>query len=165
MGFLGYAAMFEQFHPTDLLRWSRQAEDAGFGGVMASDHFHPWTSQQGQSAFVWAWLGALGVQTSRVRFGTGVTAPGFRYHPAILAQAAATLAAMFPGRFWFGIGAGEALNEHVVGRYWPEAPTRLQLLEEAIEVIQQLFSGKTVRYSGSFVTLESARLYTLPPSP
>jgi len=165
MGFLGYAAMFEQFHPTDLLRWSRQAEDAGFGGVMASDHFQPWTPQQGQSAFVWAWLGALGVQTSRVRFGTGVTAPGFRYHPAILAQAAATLAAMYPGRFYLGIGAGEALNEHIVGSYWPEAATRSELLFEAIEVISKLFSGKFVKHKGTHFTLESARLYTLPQTP
>ena len=165
MGFLGYSASFEQFHPTDLLRWSRQAEDAGFGGVLASDHFHPWVPAQGQSAFVWAWLGALGAQTSRVRFGTGVTAPGFRYHPAILAQAAATLAAMYPGRFYLGIGAGEALNEHIVGRYWPEAATRSEMLLEGIEVIQQLFSGKVVKHKGAHFTLESAKLYTLPDAP
>ncbi|WIG58170.1 MAG: Glucose-6-phosphate dehydrogenase (coenzyme F420) [Ktedonobacterales bacterium] len=162
---LGYAAMFEQFHPTDLLRWSRQAEDAGFGGIMASDHFHPWTPQQGQSAFVWAWMGALGAQTSRVRFGPGVTAPGYRYHPAILAQASATLAAMFPGRFYLGIGAGEALNEHIVGRYWPEAPQRLQLLEDAVEVIHKLFTGKVVKQHSAFFDVESARLYTLPDTP
>ncbi len=106
MGVLGYAAMFEQFAPSDLLRWSRKAEDSGFGAIMASDHFHPWTPQQGQAGFVWSWMGALGAQTSRVRFGTGVTAPGFRYHPAVLAQASATLAEMFPGRFYLGIGAG-----------------------------------------------------------
>ncbi|MEO7001765.1 MAG: LLM class flavin-dependent oxidoreductase, partial [Ktedonobacterales bacterium] len=119
MGTLGYAAMFEQFTPTELLRWSRQAEDAGFGSIMASDHFQPWTPEQGQAGFAWAWMGALGAQTQHVRFGPGVTAPGFRYHPAILAQASATLAEMFPGRCWLGIGAGEALNEHVVGKYWP----------------------------------------------
>jgi coenzyme F420-dependent glucose-6-phosphate dehydrogenase len=165
MGTLGYAAMFEQFAPTDMLRWSQMAEDAGFGSIMASDHFHPWTPQQGQSAFAWAWMGALGASTRRVRFGPGVTAPGFRYHPAILAQASATLAAMFPNRFWLGIGAGEALNEHVVGRYWPEAPTRLALLEEAVEVIHRLFTGKVVKYRGEQVTVESARLYTLPATP
>ena len=165
MGTFGYAAMFEQFHPNDLLRWSRQAETAGFGAVMASDHFHPWTPEQGQSAFAWAWMGALGAQTQRVTFGPGVTAPGFRYHPAILAQAAATLAAMFPGRFWLGIGAGEALNEHVVGKYWPEAPARLALLEEAVEGIKKLFSGKTVKYKGEYFTIESAKLYTLPETP
>lgn len=165
MGTLGYAAMFEQFHPTELLRWSQQAEDAGFGSIMASDHFHPWTPQQGQSGFVWAWMGALGAQTKHVRFGPGVTAPGYRYHPAILAQASATLAAMFPDRYWLGIGAGESLNEHIVGRYWPEAPTRSELLLESVEVIQKLFSGKVVKYKGQHVTLESARLYTLPATP
>ena len=165
MGILGYAAMFEQFKPSDLLNWSRKAEDLGFGAVMASDHFHPWTPQQGQSGFVWAWMGALGAQTRHVRFGPGVTAPGFRYHPAILAQAAATLSEMFPGRFYLGIGAGEALNEHVVGSYWPEAPTRLDRLVESIEIIRKLFSGKVVKHAGTHFTLESARLYTMPDSP
>ncbi len=165
MGVLGYAAMFEQFTPTDLLRWSRQAEDAGFGGIMASDHFHPWTPQQGQAAFVWAWLGALGAQTSRVAFGTGVTAPGPRYHPAILAQAAATLEAMYPGRFYLGVGAGEALNEHITGDYWPEAPIRLQRLEEGVEIIRRLMTGKVTKYQGTHFRLESAKLYTLPATP
>src|SRR5258707_11929137 len=165
MATIGYAAMFAQSPPHDLPKRSGQAADTGFGGIMASDPLHPWTPEQGQSGFVWAWMGALGAQTSRVSFGPGVTAPGFRYHPAILAQASATLAAMFPGRFWLGIGAGEALNEHIVGRYWPEAPTRLQLLEEAIGAIQRLFSGKSVRYSGTYITLENARLYTLPATP
>ena len=163
-GTVGYAAMFEQFHPTDLLRWSRLAEEHGFTSVMASDHFHPWTPEQGQSAYVWSWLGALGATTS-LRFGTGVTPPGFRYHPAIIAQAAATLEAMYPGRFWLGLGAGEALNEHIVGRYWPEAPTRLRILMESIEVIRKLFSGKVVKYAGEHITLESARLYTMPETP
>ncbi len=163
-GTVGYAAMFEQFHPTDLLRWSRLAEEHGFTSVMASDHFHPWTPEQGQSAFVWSWLGALGATTS-LRFGTGVTPPGFRYHPAIIAQAAATLEAMYPGRFWLGLGAGEALNEHIVGRYWPEAPTRLRILMESIEVIRKLFTGKRVKYQGEHITLESARLYTMPETP
>jgi coenzyme F420-dependent glucose-6-phosphate dehydrogenase len=165
MGILGYAAMFEQFKPSDLLNWSRKAEDLGFGAVMASDHFHPWTPQQGQAGFVWAWMGALGAQTHHVRFGPGVTAPGFRYHPAILAQAAATLTEMFPGRFYLGIGAGEALNEHVVGSYWPEAPARLDRLVESIEIIRKLFSGKVVKHTGAYFTLESARLYTMPASP
>jgi len=162
---LGYAAMFEQFTPTDLLAWSRQAVSSGFGGIMASDHFHPWTSQQGQAGFVWSWLGALGATTSNVPFGTGVTAPGFRYHPAIIAQASATLEAMFPGRFYLGIGSGEGINEHIVGRYWPEAPTRLDILVEAIEVIKKLYSGKVVKHQGPHFTLESARLYTLPATP
>ncbi|HEU5437727.1 MAG TPA: TIGR03557 family F420-dependent LLM class oxidoreductase [Ktedonobacterales bacterium] len=162
---LGYAAMFEQFTPTDLLRWSQQAVSAGFGGIMASDHFQPWTPQQGQAGFVWSWLGALGATTSGVPFGTGVTAPGFRYHPAIIAQASATLEAMFPGRFYLGIGSGEALNEHIVGQYWPEAPTRLDILVEAVEVIKKLYSGKVVKHRGPHFTVESARLYTLPATP
>jgi G6PDH family F420-dependent oxidoreductase len=161
---IGYAAMFEQFHPNDLIRYSRLAEDHGFRALMASDHFQPWTPQQGQAAFVWAWLGAVGAQTS-LRFGTGVTAPGYRYHPAILAQAAATLEAMYPGRFYLGIGAGEALNEHIVGDYWPEPGARSEKLFEGIEVIRKLFSGKVVKHSGKHFTLESARLYTLPSTP
>ncbi|MGI8586375.1 MAG: TIGR03557 family F420-dependent LLM class oxidoreductase [Chloroflexia bacterium] len=164
MGTLGYAAMFEQFTPTDLLRYSQQAEQAGFGAVMASDHFHPWTPGQGQAGFVWAWMGALGA-TTKLRFGTGVTPPGYRYHPAVLAQAAATLEAMFPGRFYLGLGAGEALNEHIVGGYWPEPVARLEVLAEAIEIIRKLFSGKVVKYHGAHFNLESAKLYTLPDPP
>jgi coenzyme F420-dependent glucose-6-phosphate dehydrogenase len=164
MGTLGYAAMFEQFTPSELLRFCEQAEAQGFTSVMASDHFHPWTPQQGQSGFVWSWMGALGERT-RQRFGTGVTPPGYRYHPAIIAQAAATLEQMYPGRFWLGLGAGEALNEHIVGEYWPEPPVRLERLMESIEVIQKLFSGKVTKYSGKHIKLESARLYTLPSTP
>jgi G6PDH family F420-dependent oxidoreductase len=164
VGILGYAASFEQFHPTDLLNYSRQAEKAGFGAVMASDHFHPWVPSQGHSAFVWSWMGALGAQTN-LRFGTGVTPPGYRYHPAIIAQAAATLEAMFPGRFYLGLGAGEALNEHIIGEYWPEAPVRLERLMEAIEIIQSLFTGKVVKHRGAHFNVESAKLYTTPDTP
>lgn len=161
---IGYAASFEQFHPTDLLSYSQQAEGAGFETVMASDHFHPWVPSQGHSAFVWAWMGALGA-TTKMRFGTGVTPPGYRYHPAVLAQAAATLEAMYPSRFYLGLGAGEALNEHIVGDYWPEAPVRLERLMESIEIIQRLFSGKVVKHRGNHFTVESAKLYTLPDNP
>lgn len=161
MSKLGYAASFEQFHPTDLLNWSKQAEQSGFTAVMASDHFHPWVPSQGQSAFVWSWMGALGA-TTNLRFGTGVTPPGYRYHPAVLAQAAATLEAMFPGRFYLGLGAGEALNEHIVGEYWPEAPVRLERLAESIEIIQQLFTGKVTKHRGNHFNVESAKLYTRP---
>jgi G6PDH family F420-dependent oxidoreductase len=156
---MGYAAMFEQFTPSDLLRYSQLAEGAGFTSVMASDHFHPWTPSQGQSGFVWSWLGALGATTT-LRFGTGVTPPGPRYHPAIIAQAAATLEQMFPGRFWLGLGAGEALNEHITGEYWPEGPIRLEKLTEGIEIIQKLFTGKVSKYNGKHFRLESAKLYT-----
>jgi coenzyme F420-dependent glucose-6-phosphate dehydrogenase len=131
---------------------------------MASDHFHPWVPSQGQSAFVWSWMGALGAVT-KLRFGTGVTPPGYRYHPAILAQAAATLEAMYPGRFYLGLGAGEALNEHITGEYWPEAPTRLDRLAESIEIIQKLFTGKVVKHRGAHFNVESAKLYTLPDAP
>lgn len=164
MGQIGYAASFEQFHPNDLLEYCKLAERNGFEVVTASDHFHPWVPSQGQSAFVWSWLGALG-QATNMRFLTGVTPPGWRYHPAILAQAAATLEAMYPGRFALGLGAGEALNEHIVGEYWPEAPTRLERLAEAIEIIQKLFTGKVVKHSGKYFNVESAKLYTLPDAP
>jgi G6PDH family F420-dependent oxidoreductase len=164
VGILGYAASFEQFHPTDLLNYSKQAEKAGFGAVMASDHFHPWVPSQGHSAFVWSWMGALGAQTN-LRFGTGVTPPGYRYHPAVIAQAAATLEAMFPGRFYLGLGAGEALNEHIVGDYWPEAPVRLERLMEAIEIIQALFTGKVIKHRGVHFNVESAKIYTMPDAP
>lgn len=164
MGVVGYAASFEQFHPNDLLKWSKQAESVGFSAVMASDHFHPWVPSQGHSAFVWSWMGALGVET-KLKFGTGVTPPGYRYHPAVLAQAAATLEAMFPGRFFLGLGAGEALNEHITGDYWPEAPVRLERLAESIEIIQQLFTGKVMKHRGQHFNVESARIYTLPDVP
>ncbi|WP_040667019.1 TIGR03557 family F420-dependent LLM class oxidoreductase, partial [Nitrolancea hollandica] len=164
MSRLGYAAMCEQFTPSDLLTWSQLAERAGFSAVMVSDHFLPWTPEQGQSAFAWSLLGAIGATTG-LRFGPGVTAPGFRYHPAIIAQAAGTLGAMFPGRFWLGLGAGEALNEHVVHKYWPEPPARLRILIESIDVIKQLLSGKTTRYDGEFIKMESAKLYTRPEQP
>jgi G6PDH family F420-dependent oxidoreductase len=159
---IGYAAMLEQFHPTDLLEWCPQAEAAGFSaGFMVSEHFHPWTPQQGQSAFAWSFMGALGERTS-LPFGVAVTCPGFRYHPAVIAHAAATLGAMYPGRFWLGLGAGEALNEHVIGGEWPEVGIRSAMLFEAIEVIKKLFSGEVVRHDGEYFTLESAKLYTRP---
>ncbi len=159
---IGYAAMLEQFHPTDLLDWCAQAEGAGFSaGFMVSEHFHPWTPQQGQAAFAWTFMGALGTQTS-LRFGSAVTCPGFRYHPAVIAHAAATLGAMFPDRFWLGLGAGEALNEHVIGGVWPEIGIRSAMMFEAIEVIDKLFSGNVVRHKGEHFLLESAKLYTRP---
>ncbi len=157
--------MLEQFHPTDLLDWSELAESAGFdAGFQVSEHFHPWTPQQGQSAFAWSFMGALGERTS-LPFGTAVTCPGFRYHPAVIAHAAATLGAMYPGRFWLGLGAGEALNEHVIGGEWPEVGERSRMMFESIEIIAKLFSGKVVKHDGEYFTLESARLYTRPEQP
>ena len=165
MAKIGYAAMLEQFHPTDLLDWCTQAEAAGFdAGFKVSEHFHPWTPQQGQSAFAWSFMGALGSRTS-LPFGTAVTCPGFRYHPAVIAHAAATLGAMFPGRFYLGLGAGEALNEHVVGGAWPEIGIRSAMLFESIEIINKLFTGNVVKHKGEYFTLESAKLYTRPEQP
>ena len=162
---IGYAAMLEQFHPTDLLDYCAAAEGAGFdAGFMVSEHFHPWTPQQGQSAFAWAFMGALGGRTS-LPFGTAVTCPGFRYHPAVIAHAAATLGAMYPGRFYLGLGAGEALNEHVIGGVWPEVPIRSAMMFEAIEIINKLFTGNVVRHDGKYFTLERAKLYTRPEMP
>ena len=162
---IGYACMLEQFHPTELLDWAEQAESAGFdAGFQVSEHFHPWTPQQGQSAFAWSFMGALG-QRTKLPFGTAVTCPGFRYHPAVIAHAAATLGAMYPGRFWLGLGAGEALNEHVIGGEWPEVGVRSAMLFESIEIINKLFSGKVVKHDGEYFTLESAKLYTRPEKP
>ncbi|WP_255424285.1 TIGR03557 family F420-dependent LLM class oxidoreductase [Pengzhenrongella frigida] len=162
---VGYAAMLEQFHPTEAIELSAFAEANGFSGVMAADHFQPWVPAQGQSAFVWNVLAALGERT-RGDIGPGVTAPTFRWHPAMVAQASATLAAMYPGRHWLGLGSGEALNEHVVAGYWPEAPERINRMFEAIEIIKKLFTGslagKDVKHSGPFYKLESTRLWTMP---
>ncbi|MCU1475246.1 MAG: class F420-dependent oxidoreductase [Amnibacterium sp.] len=161
----GYAAMLEQFHPTEAVELAAYAESKGFSGVMAADHFQPWVPAQGQSAFVWSVLTALGERT-KGDFGPGVTAPIFRWHPAIVAQASATLAAMYPGRHWLGLGSGEALNEHIVGQYWPEAPERINRMFEAVEIIDKLFTGslagKDVKHSGKYFTLESTRLWTMP---
>jgi G6PDH family F420-dependent oxidoreductase len=157
--------MLEQFHPTELLDHCAAAEDAGFdAGFMVSEHFHPWTPQQGQSAFAWAFMGALGTRTS-LPFGTAVTCPGFRYHPAVIAHAAATLGAMFPGRFWLGLGAGEALNEHIIGGDWPEIGVRSAMMFEAVEIINKLFTGAVTRHRGDHFRLESAKLYTRPEEP
>lgn len=162
---VGYAAMLEQFHPTEAIALSVLAEEHGFSGVMAADHFQPWVPAQGQSAFVWNVLAALGERT-RGDLGPGVTAPTFRWHPAMVAQASATLAAMYPGRHWLGLGSGEALNEHIVAGYWPEAPERINRMFEAIEIIKKLFvgslAGKDVKHSGPFYKLESTRLWTMP---
>lgn len=166
MGIIGYAAALEQFHPTELLEYSRQAETYGFTGIMAADHFQPWVPQQGHNAFVWSWMAALGATTTKLSFGPGVTCPSFRYHPAVIAQAAATQAAMTPGRFWLGLGSGEALNEHVVGGVWPEPHIRLLMMQEAIEIIKKLFSGKLARHdNGKYFTMERVRLWTLPETP
>lgn len=164
---VGYAAMLEQFAPSEVLELARVAERSGFAGVMAADHFQPWTPRQGQASFVWNVLSALG-QTTSGDLGT-VTTPTFRFHPAVVAQAAATLEAMHPGRHWLGVGSGEALNEHVVGQYWPDAPERIDRMFEALEIIRKLFAsgttGKDVRHEGRYYRLESTRLWTSPATP
>lgn len=162
---VGYAAMLEQFHPTEAVALSAYAESQGFSGVMAADHFQPWVPAQGQSSFVWNVLAAVGERT-KGDFGPGVTTPTFRLHPAMVAQASATLGAMYPGRHWLGLGSGEALNEHIVGGYWPEAPERINRMFEAIEIINKLFTasiaGKDTKHSGTYYKLESTRLWTMP---
>src|SRR5690349_15866252 len=157
--------MLEQFGPQEVVEYSVDAEKAGFSGVMAADHFQPWVPQQGNAAFVWNVMTAIGERTTG-DVGPGVTCPSFRMHPAIVAQASATLAAMYPGRHWLGLGSGEALNEHVVGQYWPEAPERIARMFEAVELIKRLFqasiAGRDVRFAGQFFKLESTRLWTMP---
>ncbi|HEY0493027.1 MAG TPA: TIGR03557 family F420-dependent LLM class oxidoreductase [Candidatus Dormibacteraeota bacterium] len=164
MAKIGYAAMLEQFHPTELLSYCQKAEASGFSGVMAADHVQPWTPDQGQAAFVWTFMTAAAERT-RGDIGPGVTCPSFRQHPAIIAQAAATMAAMYPGRFWLGLGSGEALNEHIVAGYWPEVAERISRMFESIEIIRKLFSGKDVKHAGEFYKMETMRLWTMPAEP
>jgi G6PDH family F420-dependent oxidoreductase len=162
---VGYAAMLEQFAPTEAVQLSAYAEQHGFSGVMAADHFQPWVPAQGNASFVWSVLTAVAEHTSG-DFGPGVTTPTFRWHPAVVAQASATLGSMYPGRHWLGVGSGEALNEHAVAGYWPEAPERINRMFEAIEIIAKLFNasiaGKDVKHSGQYFKLESSRLWTMP---
>ena len=159
MTVFGYHASHEQHSPSSLLEYVRAAEAAGFGGVMCADHFHPWLEENGHSGFAWSWLGAA-LHATSFSFGV-VNAPGDRYHPALIAQAAATLAEMFPGRFWLAIGSGEALNEHITGNRWPPKRERNERLRECADVMRALWSGATVTHRG-LVTVEDARLYTLP---
>jgi probable non-F420 flavinoid oxidoreductase len=164
MPLIGYHASHEQFAPSELLDFATAAEEAGFTAAMCSDHFHPWTEAQGQSGFAWSWLGAA-MAVTRLPYGV-VNAPGWRYHPAIIAQAAATLGEMFPGRFWIAVGSGEALNEHITGEAWPPKPERNARLLESVEVMRALWRGETVTHRG-LVTVHEAKLYTRaePPVP
>jgi len=165
---VGYAAMLEQFPPSQAVALTALAEQHGFSGCMAADHFQPWVPQQGQAAFVWNVLTAVGERTQG-DLGPGVTCPSFRFHPAMVAQAAATLEAMYPGRTWLGLGAGEALNEHILATYWPEAGERSLRMFEAIELINKLFeasvAGKDVKFAGRWFTMEATRLWTMPQTP
>ena len=157
MTIFGIHASHEQIGPTSLLDAVRAAEASGFDAAMSSDHFSPWSERQGHSAFAWSWLGAA-LQATTLPFGI-VNAPGQRYHPAIIAQAAATLCKMFPGRLWVALGTGEASNEHITGERWPEKAIRQRRLLECVEVMRGLFAGETVSHDG-LVKVDRARLYT-----
>jgi probable non-F420 flavinoid oxidoreductase len=162
MPLIGLHCSHEQIPPSRLLRHVREAEAAGFGAGMSSDHFSPWSERQGESGFAWAFLGAA-LQATALPFGV-VNAPGQRYHPAIVAQAAATLAELYPGRLWVALGTGEASNEHITGERWPPKPRRTARLRECVDVMRALFAGEVVNHEG-LVHVDRARLWTLPPEP
>ena len=157
----GYFLSCEEYSPSQLIEQARLAEAAGFEALWISDHYHPWNDAQGQSAFVWSIIGAIAEATD-LPVTTAVTCPTVRIHPAIIAQAAATSAVLLEGKFTLGLGSGEALNEHVLGDRWPNAHKRLEMLEEAVEVIRKLWTGEVVRHDGEHYTVDTARIYTLP---
>jgi G6PDH family F420-dependent oxidoreductase len=161
---IGYFLSCEEFGPRELVAQARQAEEAGFHALWISDHFHPWIDAQGQSPFVWGVIGAL-AEATRLPVTTGVTCPTVRIHPAIVAQAAATAAVQHEGRFALGVGSGEALNEHILGDRWPEADERLEMLEEAVQIIRTLWQGGVHSHRGVHYRVENARVYDLPAQP
>jgi coenzyme F420-dependent glucose-6-phosphate dehydrogenase len=159
---IGYHASHEQFAPSHLLDLVKRAEAAGFDCAKSSDHFHPWSTNQGHSGFAWSWLGAA-MQATSFRYGM-ISAPGYRYHPAILAQAAATIGEMFPDRLWLSLGSGEAINESITGLAWPDKAERNARLLECVEIMRALFAGETVTHRG-LVTVVEAKLYSRPAKP
>ena len=159
---VGYALSSEEHTPNKLVEHARLAEQAGFKFLLISDHFHPWVSRQGNSSFVWSVLGGIAHATQRISVGTGVTAPIMRFHPALTAHAAATVADMMPGRFFLGLGTGENLNEHIFGDLWPRIEVRQEMLAEAVQVIRELWKGEEYSHHGTYYTVRDARLYTLP---
>ena len=159
---IGYHASHEQFPPGNLLDYVQLAESYEFADCLASDHFHPWSDRQGESGYVWSWLGAA-MESTSMTFGT-VNAPGYRYHPAVIAQAAATLRAMYPDRFWLAVGSGQLLNEGITGMEWPVKRDRNARLEECADLMRRLWDGETVTHHGH-VDVEAAKLYTRPASP
>ncbi|MEM4246461.1 MAG: TIGR03557 family F420-dependent LLM class oxidoreductase [Candidatus Bathyarchaeia archaeon] len=161
---LGYKASHEQYQPDKLLMHAVLAEKYGFEALWASDHFHPWAHTGAAGGFAWVWIASAAERTKKVRIGTSVTAPILRYHPAIVAQAFATLSYTYPDRIFLGLGAGEALNESPLGYAWPTAKQRVEMLEEAIVIIRKLWSEDFVSYQGKY-TLKKAKLYTKPPKP
>ena len=164
MAEIGAFLSSEEHGPAALVAQAKLAEDAGMHSIFISDHFHPWIDRQGESPFVWSVIGAISATTSH-KVTTGVTCPTVRIHPAILAQAAATSQLLLDGRFVFGVGSGEALNEHILGHRWPPVETRLEMLEEAVEVIRKLWEGGLVTHHGRYYTVENARIYSMPDSP
>ena len=162
MAKIGYTLSCEEFDPAQLVQLARRAEETGFTFATISDHFHPWIDRQGHSPFVWAVIGGIAQVTTRLHLGTGVTCPTVRYHPAIVAQAAATCTAMLPGRFFLGVGTGENLYEHIVSDRWPPAAIRLEMLEEAVAVIRLLWQGGVQSHCGRHYAVHEARIYTLP---
>jgi G6PDH family F420-dependent oxidoreductase len=160
----GYFLSSEEHGPDELVRQAQQAEQAGFRSVWISDHYHPWNDRQGHSPFVWSVIGGIAA-TTRLRVTTAVTCPTVRIHPAVLAQAAATAAIMLPGRFLLGVGSGENLNEHVLGDRWPRVEVRLEMLEEAVEVMRELWEGDLTSHDGRHYQVENARIYSLPEAP
>lgn len=159
---IGYALSSEEHEPDDLVEYARRAEEVGFDFELISDHYHPWTERQGNAPFVWNVLGAIAEATDSIPVGTGVTCPIQRIHPAVVAQAAATSAVMLEDRFFFGVGTGENLNEHVTGEGWPPFHVRMEMLEEAVAIMRELFDGREVNHEGEHFTVENARLFTVP---
>jgi G6PDH family F420-dependent oxidoreductase len=158
----GYTLSSEEHGPRDLVAAASRAEDVGFDFASVSDHFHPWTRSQGHSPFVWTVLGAIAQSTDHIRVGVGVTCPIIRIHPAVLAQATATTSLLFEGRFFWGVGTGEALNEHIVGTRWPPPEVRLEMLDEAVDVVRALWSGEVVDYRGTYYEVDNARIFDPP---
>jgi coenzyme F420-dependent glucose-6-phosphate dehydrogenase len=158
----GYTLSSEEHGPRELVDHAAQAERAGFDFASISDHYHPWVSAQGHSPFVWSVLGGIAARTERMRVGIGVTCPIIRIHPAVIAQAAATTSLLFDGRFFLGLGTGEALNEHITGVRWPPPAVRREMLEEAVEVMRKLFTGDTIEHRGTHYEVDNARLFDPP---
>jgi G6PDH family F420-dependent oxidoreductase len=158
----GYTLSSEEHAPGALVRNAVRAEELGFEFASISDHYHPWVTAQGHSPFVWSVLGAIAARTERIPVGIGVTCPIVRVHPAVIAQAAATTSLLFEGRFFLGLGTGEALNEHIVGARWPKPAVRLEMLEEAVGILRELFAGDTVDHRGTSFEVENARLFDPP---
>ena len=161
----GLKAAHEQFSPRTLVEHAVIAEKSGFDSVWASDHFHPWAHTNAQSGFTWIWMASVAERTSKLRIGTGVTVPLFRYHPGLVAQAFGTLGHLYPGRIMLGVGTGEAMNEVPLGFDWPPLRERIERLEEAIKLIRMLWKGDFVSYRGRYYKLRKAKIYTLPEKP